>query len=293
MKTATGARNVANSGLQWLELTRFYLLAARTLCYAMSTQEKGKMTSHKHNHRKSPTSQHAQESIGPRLGNLGRDLKVCKRVDWKCERGEHRKNETRQPNGSSIAPITFPLHEEQHNEEDPIWQALAGIQIKISMQKRLNLVPHFWQSIEARVLKTTQPVITANPTESTEGPIVKHHHNPALKLIIKGQGVLGCLIDRGSDVNVISKSTCDWLGIQDWETCSFWLYMADTRLVWPLGLIRKLEIIVGGYTFDIWAMFLLLDASGAYCWETSSTSARSAEQAEDLIGWDWSVRPSM
>ena len=141
------------------------------------------------------------------------------RVDWKCERGEHRKNETRQPNGSSIAPITFPLHEEQHNEEDPIWQALAGIQIKISMQKRLNLVPHFWQSIEARVLKTTQPVITANPTESTEGPIVKHHHNPALKLIIKGQGVLGCLIDRGSDVNVISKSTCNRFKI--WKSAYF------------------------------------------------------------------------
>ena len=89
------------------------------------------------------------------------------------------------------------------------------------------------------------------------------HHNPAPTVIIKGQEVPGCLIDGGSGVNIISKSTCDRLGIQNWEACSFWLHMADTRSVRPLGLIRKLEIMVGGYAFGILAVVLPLNAPGA------------------------------
>ena len=83
----------------------------------------------------------------------------------------------------------------------------TDFQIKTSMQKLLNLVPRFWQLVEARVLKTNQRFIATNLAESTEGPTITEHHNPALKLIIKGQEVSGCLIDGGSGVNVISKSS--------------------------------------------------------------------------------------
>ena len=40
--------------------------------------------------------------------------------------------------------------------------------------------------------------------------------------------------------------------------------MADTRFVRPLGLIRKLGIVVGGHSFEICAIVLALDAPGAY-----------------------------
>ena len=85
-----------------------------------------------------------------------------------------------------------------------------------------------------------------------------------LKLIIKGQEVLGCLIDGGLGVNVISKSTCDRLGIQDWKKLFFWLRMTDTRSIRLLDLIRKLEIVVGSYAFEISAIVLALEAPGAY-----------------------------
>ena len=67
----------------------------------------------------------------------------------------------------------------------------TDFQIKTSMQKLLNLVPRFWQLVEARVLKTNQRFIATNLAESTEGPTITEHHNPALKLIIKGQEGVG------------------------------------------------------------------------------------------------------
>ena len=40
--------------------------------------------------------------------------------------------------------------------------------------------------------------------------------------------------------------------------------MADTSTVRPLGLIRQLDVIIGGYTFQISAIVLQLDLVGAY-----------------------------
>ena len=40
--------------------------------------------------------------------------------------------------------------------------------------------------------------------------------------------------------------------------------MADTSIVRPLGLIRQLDIVIGGHTFQISAVVLHLDAPGAY-----------------------------
>ena len=65
-------------------------------------------------------------------------------------------------------------------------------------------------------------------------------------------------------MNAINKTTCDRLGITTWETCPFWLRMAVTSTVRPLGLIRQLEIVIGAHTFQILAVVLHLDAPRAY-----------------------------
>ena len=36
-------------------------------------------------------------------------------------------------------------------------------------------------------------------------------------------------------------------GIWEWESCPFWLGMADTSLVRPIGLILNLDITIGGH----------------------------------------------
>ena len=54
------------------------------------------------------------------------------------------------------------------------------------------------------------------------------------------------------------------LGITSWENCPFWLRMADTRSVRPLGLLQKLYIVIGGHLFEISAVVLSLESPGAY-----------------------------
>ena len=65
-------------------------------------------------------------------------------------------------------------------------------------------------------------------------------------------------------MNVIYKTTYDKLGITKWDACPFWLRMADTSTVRPLGLIRQLDVILGGHTFQISLVVLHLEAPRAY-----------------------------
>ena len=71
-------------------------------------------------------------------------------------------------------------------------------------------------------------------------------------------------MDGGSGVNVINKITCDRLGITKWEACPFWLQRVDTSIVRPIGLIRQLDIVIGGHTFQKSVVVLHLDAPRAY-----------------------------
>ena len=50
--------------------------------------------------------------------------------------------------------------------------------------------------------------ISTNYTESSTGPAMVDHHNPTIKMVLQGQEITGCIVDDGSRVNVISKSTC-------------------------------------------------------------------------------------
>ena len=45
--------------------------------------------------------------------------------------------------GPESTPIRPMLTTEENDEDDPIWQALADCEIKIPMQKLLELVPRF------------------------------------------------------------------------------------------------------------------------------------------------------
>ena len=77
------------------------------------------------------------------------------------------------------------------------------------------------QVVETRMWGMGSIEISANFTESATGPTVVDHHNPAIKVVLHGQEVIGCIIDGGSGVNVISKTTCSRLGITEWEPCPF------------------------------------------------------------------------
>ena len=76
-----------------------------------------------------------------------------------------------------------------------------------------------------------QVEILTSFVESSEGPPMVDHHNPAIKVVLQGEEISGCIVDGGSSVNVISKAICNCLGTKEWEVCPFWLCMADTRSV--------------------------------------------------------------
>ena len=132
------------------------------------------------------------------------------------------------------------------------------------MEKLLRLVPRFRQVVENRIRGTTGLDVSTNFAKTSANPTILNHHNPAIKLVLQGQEILGCIFNGGSSVNVINTNTCTRLGMSDWEACPFWLRMVDSRSIKHLRLIRKLGIIVGGHHFDISAVVLALDALGAY-----------------------------
>ena len=119
----------------------------------------------------------------------------------------------------------------KHTEDNPTWQALQECQIVLPLARLLQLVPRITADLQATVVKpkpTPAPTFFSNPKE---GPAVVDTSNPAITVIVKGKEIAGTIIDGGSGVNIISKRTCDTLGIPEWEPCPFWLRMADTSLV--------------------------------------------------------------
>ena len=113
-------------------------------------------------------------------------------------------------------------------------------------------------------LQTPHKTIPTLFTEPNPGPTVIDHQNPAIKVLVHGTEIKGCIVHGGSGVNVISKATCTNLGITSWEICPFWLRMADMRSMRPLGLLRKLSVIIGGHLFEISMVVLDLESAGAY-----------------------------
>ena len=87
--------------------------------------------------------------------------------------------------------------EENALSPDPIWQALADCEITMTMDKLLRLVPRFRQMVENRIWSTTGLDISANFAKSSTNPVVVDHHNPAIKLVLQGQEIPGCIVVGG------------------------------------------------------------------------------------------------
>ena len=98
-------------------------------------------------------------------------------------------------------------------------------------------MPRFRDTLAALQANTTAVTPPVHLTEPGVGPSLMDSQTPAVRIIIKGQDLHGCIIDGGSDVNVISETTCHNLCLNQWEPCPFWLRMADTRSTRPIGLI--------------------------------------------------------
>ena len=97
-------------------------------------------------------------------------------------------------------------------EVDPIWEAIVDWPITLTMSKLLYLVPRFRQAMEAR-LQTSHRTNPALFTKANLGPTIIDHRNPAIKVLVHGTEIQGCVVDGGSGVNVISKATCTHLSI--------------------------------------------------------------------------------
>ena len=120
-----------------------------------------------------------------------------------------------------LQPInTNPPDTTNPTETDDRWQALADSQISMPLHKLLHLLPCFKETIHSLTIRDT-----AQPSVHLTVPRLKLRlmdlQNPAVQILIRGHQVSGCIIDGGSDINIISEATCSRLGITEWELCPF------------------------------------------------------------------------
>jgi hypothetical protein len=146
---------------------------------------------------------------------------------------------------------------------DPDISDLAGIQVTMTLEQLLRLVPRFREGIRRTLEgKKLVPAPAVQLTDIDER--IMDCECPSMQAIVGGQKVTGILIDGGSGVNVISMATCRQLGITKWEPCKFWLRMANGSSVRPIGMISDLETVVQGHTFTIFVIIMDLPQQDAY-----------------------------
>ena len=93
------------------------------------------------------------------------------------------------------------------------------------------LVPRFTEKVATLVTQKGTNQVSVNYNQPNDEPTIMDEQSPTIKVVIQGQEMVGAIVDEGSGVNVINKTTCDRLGIRKWDACSFWLRMADTSTV--------------------------------------------------------------
>jgi hypothetical protein len=133
---------------------------------------------------------------------------------------------------------------------EPDISDLAGIQVTMTLEQLLRLVPRFREGIRRTLVGTT--TMTAPAVQLTEvDQLVMDCECPSMEAIVGRQRFAGILIDGGCGINVISMATCWQLGIRRWEPCKFWLQMVNTSSVRPISMILDLEMVVQGHAFTI------------------------------------------
>ena len=152
----------------------------------------------------------------------------------------------------------------KHTEDNPTRQARQECQIMLPLACLLQLVPRFTADLQTTVIEPKPAPARAFFSNPEEGPTIVDTSSPAITIIVKGKEIAGTIIDGGSGMNVISRRTCDTLGIREWEPFPFWLGMADTNSVPPTGLIRDLDVTIRGHAFRISVVVLQVNVQGAY-----------------------------
>jgi hypothetical protein len=146
---------------------------------------------------------------------------------------------------------------------EPNFSDLAGIQVTMTLEQLLRLVPRFREGLNHTLNGTVETPATAiQLTEVDER--VMDCKCPSMEAIVGGQEIACILIDGGSGVNVISMATCRQLGITQWEPCKFWLRMVNGSSVRPIRMIPDLEMVVQGHTFTISVVIMDLPHQDAY-----------------------------
>jgi hypothetical protein len=135
---------------------------------------------------------------------------------------------------------------------EPNISDLAGIQVTMTREQLLRLVPRF-----------------------------RDYECSSMEAIIGEPKIAGILIDGGSGVNVISMVTCRQLGITLWEPCKFWLRMANGSSVRPIGMIPDLKMVVQGHAFTISVVIMDLPHQDAYRILLEHPWLRSARMKHD------------
>jgi hypothetical protein len=150
-----------------------------------------------------------------------------------------------------------------NNGTEPDISDLAGIQVTMTFEQLLRLVPRFREGLHRTLNGTVETPATAiQLTEVDE--LVMDCECPSMEAIVGGQKIAGILIDRGSGVNVISIATCRHLGVTQWEPCKSWLRMVNGSSVRPIGMIPDLEMVVQGHAFTISVVIMDLPHKDAY-----------------------------
>jgi hypothetical protein len=163
---------------------------------------------------------------------------------------------------------------------EPDISDLAGIQVTMTLEQLLRLVPQFRDGIRRTLEGTaTQAAPAVQLTEVDER--IMDYECPSMEAIVGGQKIAGILMDGGSGVNVISMATCRQLGITKWEPCKFWLRMANGSSVRPIGIILDLEMVVQGHMFTISVVIMDLPHQDAYPILLGRLWLRSARMKHD------------
>jgi hypothetical protein len=163
---------------------------------------------------------------------------------------------------------------------EPDISDLAGIQVTMTLEQLLRLVPRFREGIHHTLEgTTTAPAPAVQLTEVDER--VMDCECPSMEAIVGGQKVAGIFIDGVSGVNMITMATCRQLGIRKWEPCKFWLRMVNGSLVRPIGMIPDLEMVVQGHTFTISVVIMDLPQQDSYPILLGQPWLRSARMKHD------------